>query len=85
MNVIVNALILVYVNGAFSQFNFVQDSARFPSSLPGKNRLKHTVNRPEHVAEKHPIWLLCIKSTFEQLALLSIKMKINYFRQKQLH
>ena len=60
MNVIVNAFILAFVNGAFSQFNFVQNSARFPSSLPGENRLKHTVNRLWYVAEKHPIWLLCI-------------------------
>ena len=43
MKVTVNAFILAFVNGAFSQFNFVQDSARFPSSLPGKNRLKQTV------------------------------------------
>ena len=82
-------LMNVIVNGAFSQFNFVQDSARFPSSLPGKNRLKHTVNRPQYVAKKHPVWLLCTKRTlgerFVQLALLSIKTKLNYFRQKQLH
>ena len=31
-----------FVNGAFIQFNFFQDSARFPSSLPGEKRLKHT-------------------------------------------
>ena len=30
MNVIVNAFILAFVNGAPSQFNFVQESARFP-------------------------------------------------------
>ena len=46
MNVIVNAFILAFVNGAFSQFYFFQDSARFSSSLPDENRLKHTVNRP---------------------------------------
>ena len=44
MNIIVNAFILAFVNGAFSQFNFIQDSARFPSSPPGENWLKHTVN-----------------------------------------
>ena len=46
MNVILNAFILAFVNGVFLQFNFVQDSARFPSSIPGENQLKHTVNRP---------------------------------------
>ena len=46
MNIIVNAFILAFVNGEFSQFNFVQDSAKIPSSLPGENQLKHTVNRP---------------------------------------
>ena len=50
MNVIVNVFILVFMNGVFSQFNFVQDSARFPSSLPGENWLKHTV--------KPFVWLL---------------------------
>ena len=37
MNIIVNELIVAFVNGVFSQFNLVQDSARFPSSLPGEN------------------------------------------------
>ena len=40
MNVIVNALILAFMNGAFSQFNFVQEAARFPYSLPGENPAK---------------------------------------------
>ena len=38
MTVIVNTFILVFVNSAFSQFNFVQDSPRFPPSLQGEYR-----------------------------------------------
>ena len=40
MNVIANAFILAFVNGALSPFNFAQESARFSSSLPGENQLK---------------------------------------------
>ena len=40
-------------------------------------------------SRKYPVWLLCIKrkldKRFVQLTLLSIKTKLNYFRQKQLH
>ena len=47
MNVIVNEFILAFVNGMFLQLNFVQDSARFPSSLPGENQWKHTVKNTQ--------------------------------------
>ena len=40
MIIIVNAFILAFVNGVFSQFKFAQDGARFPSSLPGEKLAK---------------------------------------------
>ena len=73
----VNGFILAFVNGAFLQFNFVQDSARFPLGLPGGNRLKHTVSRPLHVAGKHPVWLLCLKSMLDKRFVLYFRSKRN--------
>ena len=70
MNVIVNVFILAFVNGAFSQFNFVQDSGRFPSSLPGektKAKLKHTVNSLAVVCQKDAGREVCAtRFTFDQ-------------------
>ena len=77
MDVILNVFILAFVSGALSQFNFVQESARFPGKSPAKTNCKQALMCRRKITQSG-------NTSRHRVAPLHVSSKCEAWRQKQM-